>query len=159
GRPHRADAGRHPGAQRRRELRPGPGRVPPEAPPAARRLSDPRRRPEPYLRGDGGLLRGVPGLVAAPTDPGAGLVAGPGGAADPRLRGPLPEAQLVAQPGGVYRASRGLLARVQRAVRSPVRVDVDQPEDEAVVRETSRLNSLRYFVPGTLGAGNSRVPS
>jgi hypothetical protein len=30
-------------------------------------------------------------------------------------------------------------------------MDVDQPEDEAVVRQTPVLNSLRYFVPETLG--------
>ena len=72
----------------------------------AGRLPDPRRRPEPHRRGDGGLLRRLPRLVAAPADAGAGLVAGPGGVADPRLRRPLPEAKLVARPGGVHPACR-----------------------------------------------------
>ena len=81
----------------------------------------------------------------------ASLVARPGGVADPRLRRPLSEARLVAGPGGVHPAYRGLLARVQRTVCPPVRVDVDQPEDAPLVRETWRLNFGRDFVPGTLG--------
>jgi hypothetical protein len=79
-----------------------------------------------YLIHDGG----------ASHDPGAGLVARPSGVADPRLRRPLPEAKLLVRPGGVHRPSRGLLARVQRSVRPPVRVDVDQPQDASLVRET-----------------------
>ena len=53
---------------------------------------------------DGGLLRRLPRLVAAPVDAGPRLVAEPGGVADPRLRLPLPEAGLVDEPGGVHRA-------------------------------------------------------
>jgi hypothetical protein len=29
-------------------------------------------------------------------------------------------------------------------------VDMDKPEDEAMVRQTPALNLLHYFVPGTL---------
>src|SRR4051812_29382662 len=38
-------------------------------------------------------------------------------------------------------------------------MDVDQPGDEAVVRQAPILNSLRYFVPGTLGDLNEFLPT
>src|SRR4051812_42429056 len=105
---------------------------------------------EPHRRGDGGLLRRMPRLVAAPADPGTCVVARPGGAADPRVQRPLPEARLVGQPRRVHSARDGLVARVQRPLRPPVRVDMVQSEDEAMVCRTPALNSLHYFVPETL---------
>src|SRR5262249_9693813 len=151
GRPHRTDAGRGPGAERRGELSAGPGGIPPPAPSPPRRLPDPRRRPEPHRPGDGGILRRMPRLVAPPADPGTGVVAGPGRVADPCLRRPLLEAELLARSRELHPARDGLLARVQRALRPPVPVDMDQPEDAELVRKASELNFGRDFVPGTLG--------
>src|SRR5947209_325356 len=92
----------------------------------------------------------MPGLVAAPVDPGACVVAEPGGVAQQRLRLSLPEAGVVDQPGGVHHPCGGVLAGVQPAVRPPLRVDVDQSEDAAVVCGTRPLNSLHDLWPGTL---------
>src|SRR5437763_7197495 len=92
----------------------------------------------------------MPGLVAAPVDPGPRLVAEPGGVAQQRLRPSLPEAGVVEQPGGVHRPCGGVLAGVQSALRPPLRVDVDQSEDAAVVCRTCPLNSLHDLWPGTL---------
>ena len=52
----------------------------------------------------GGVLVGLPGLVAAPLHAGPCLVAEPGGVADRSVRVPLPEASVLEQPGGVHRA-------------------------------------------------------
>jgi len=66
-----------------------------------------------------------------------------------------PETGLLERSGYVHRACRGIRAGVQPALRPPVRVDLDQPEDAAVVRQARPLNSLHDFVPGPLAGATS----
>ena len=73
-----------------------------------RGVLDPRRRPEPYGRGDVGILVELRGLVAAPLHAGPRLLAEPGRAVGRSVRVPLPEASVLGQSGGVHRACVGL---------------------------------------------------
>jgi hypothetical protein len=75
-------------------------------------------------------------MVAAPPDAGERVVAEPGRVAEPGIRAALPAARIVAGARRVHRPRAGLGAGVQPALRSPVRVDVDQSEDEKLVRRT-----------------------
>jgi hypothetical protein len=78
------------------------------------------RGSQPCGRRHGGVLVQVRGLVASPLHAGARLVAEPGGTADRGVRLPLPEAGIVGQPGGVYRARVGLRSGVQPTLRPPL---------------------------------------
>src|SRR5882672_2261629 len=89
-------------------------------------------------------------MVAAPPHTGPRVVAEPGGDADRCVRGSLPPAWLLGDSGGVGRACVGLGAGVQPVLRPPLRVDLDQPADAAVVRQTRTLNLLHDFGPGPL---------
>src|SRR5438046_800204 len=89
-------------------------------------------------------------LVASPLDSGACLVAESGGVAQQRLRASLPEAGVVVQPGGVHHPCGGILAGVQPALRPPLRVEVDQSENAAMVCRPRPLNSLHDLRPDTL---------
>src|SRR5918997_2878016 len=87
------------------------------------------------------------GMVAAPIDPGACLVAESGGVAQQRLRVSLPEAGIVAPSAGVHLPCGGVLAGVRPALRPPLRVDVDQSEDAAMVCRPSLAIRLRWQGP------------
>ena len=50
----------------------------------------------------------------------------------------------------LHRPCGGLVAGVQPALRPPLRVDVDESKNAALVRRTRSLNSLHYLWPGTL---------
>jgi hypothetical protein len=89
-------------------------------------------------------------MVATPPDPGSCLVTGPSGIADPGVQPSLSEATILGQPRAGHRASHGVVAGVQPALRSPVRVDLEQPEDAEMIRRASTLNSLHDFRPGPL---------
>ena len=65
----------------------------------------------------------------------------------------------MAKPGRIHRACARRLAGVQPAVCPPVRVDLDQSQDEAVVCRSHDLNFLHYFVPGTLEENHGRAVS
>ena len=69
------------------------------------------------------------------------------------LRLSLPGAGVVDEPSGVHRPCRRLLAGVQPTVPPPLRVDLDQSQDAAMVCYTCGLNSLQVLRPGTLVCG------
>src|SRR5262249_20391520 len=150
GRPHRPHGTRRAGREGRRALHRTIATLPPPTSRAQRRLPDPRRRPESYRRRYGRLLAGLWRLVATPVHADPCLVVERGGVVGPGLRASIPAARVVGESSAVPRSCQCLVARVQPAVRPPVRVDMEQSQDEALVLGTRPLNSLQDFVAGPL---------
>src|SRR5439155_26584917 len=103
-----------------------------------------------YGGGDGGVLVGVRGLVAAPLHPGEYLVAEPGGVGDRGVQLLLPQTRLLEEPERVHRACDGFLAGVQPTLCPPLCLAVVCPDDAEMVRRACLLNFLHNFVPGPL---------
>jgi len=93
------------------------------------------------------LLRRARRLVEAPLYARQRLLVEPRGDPDPLVQALLPEAGVLGEPGGVPEPYTGRLARVQPPLCPSHRMDMDEPEDAAMVRQ-ARPEFIASFVSG-----------
>src|SRR5262249_54020778 len=97
------------------------------------------------------VLRQESGMVEATRYARQSLVVEPGGDPHPCVQTLLPEEGVLEESGGIQDACPGFVAGIQSSVRPPLRVDVDESEDAAMVRET-----YPEFIAGFVSGDTSR---